>query len=300
MVGKGQFAAGSRAVYIEPDYVVPLSRSEFAFLLKGREDKTEHRMRAVRLRGQLSFGLLIPVPEELAHKEVGDDVMTELGIRRYEPPVKFARTGADDTLPHTDWPKLYTPKFDLESLNNFPDVFQPGEQVIVTEKIHGSNAKCVWHNSEFYVGTRNRWVQTVNFRSPHVHALDNVLIRSWCAANPNVILWGEAYGPLSELRYGLTNPGFVAFAALENDKWWDLSTLFASLDDLGIPHVPVLYHGPFDRDKIVELAEGDSLIETAPSGHMMEGIVIVPAKERHDPNLGRVALKLISNRYWEG
>jgi hypothetical protein len=38
----------------------------------------------------------------------------------------------------------------------------------------------------------------------------------------------------------------------------------------------------------------------APQGHMMEGVVIVPERERRDENIGRVALKHISNRYWEG
>jgi hypothetical protein len=36
----------------------------------------------------------------------------------------------------------------------------------------------------------------------------------------------------------------------------------------------------------------------AEPGHMKEGIVIVPAEERRDDEIGRVALKHISNRYW--
>jgi RNA ligase (TIGR02306 family) len=75
VVRKGQFAVGDRAVYIEPDYTVPTARPEFAFLAK--EGRDRHRLKAVRLRGALSFGLLIPVPDELNGVLPGDDVMAE-------------------------------------------------------------------------------------------------------------------------------------------------------------------------------------------------------------------------------
>lgn len=129
---KGQFLPGDRAVYIQPDYTVPTSRPEFAFLAK--EGRDRHRLKAVRLRGVLSYGLLIPVPEELASRGIGDDVMADLGIERYDPPVVMA--GAED-LPQDQWPNVYASKFDVESLQNYPNVIQDGEPVIVTEKIHG-------------------------------------------------------------------------------------------------------------------------------------------------------------------
>ena len=57
VVKKGEFKVGDPTIYIEPDYTVPTARPEFAFLAKaGRE---RHRLKAVRLRGILSYGLLI-------------------------------------------------------------------------------------------------------------------------------------------------------------------------------------------------------------------------------------------------
>ena len=136
VVRKGQFKVGDRAIYIQPDYIVPTARQEFSFLAK--EGRDRHRLRAVRLRGALSFGLLIPVPEIVADADVGDCVMDRLEIARYEPPVKSFRGGGDDhELPETEWPSVYAPKFDIESIQNFLDAFQPGEPVIVTEKLHG-------------------------------------------------------------------------------------------------------------------------------------------------------------------
>lgn len=300
VVAKDQFKAGDRAVYVEPDYVVPLARPEFAFLAKGREDKTEHRMKAVRLRGQLSFGLLIPVPDEFADAPAGTNIMDGLGIRRYEPPVKNMNPGVDDTLPAAEWPQLYSPKFDLEDLRKHEHVFQPGEMVHVTEKLHGGNGKCVWHNGRFYVGSRTRWLQP-EIRSLWTRAIigDQPMLAEWCERHPDTILYGEVYGPVQELRYGLSEPKFAPFAAVKGDMWLNMDDLFASLNNLNIVHVPVLYRGTYNRDTIAVLAERDSHVPDVPKGHMMEGVVIVAEPSRRDPDLGRVALKLISNRYWE-
>lgn len=122
-------------------------------------------------------------------------------------------------------------------------------------------------------------------------------MRSWLEANPDTTLFGEVFGPVQSLKYGLSEPRFAAFAALKSDKWINLSDLFASLDASGVARVPVVYSGPFDMEAIKEIAETDSRV--GPSGHMMEGVVIAPSIERHDADFGRVALKHISNRYWE-
>lgn len=295
VVKKGQFTPGARAVYIEPDYVVPTSRPEFSFLAK--EGKDAHRLKAVRLRGALSFGLLIPVPDDLNDAEPGTCVMEALGIRRYEPPVKMFRGGEDGyELPENEWPALYCPKFDLENIQRYPDVIQPGERVVVTEKLHGSNARYVFHDGKMFIGSRSRWLKP-DVTTPWHQAMTPEMVR-WLEGNPDVILFGEIFGPVQSLKYGLSEPRFAGFAALATeDIWVDQDDLFHSLLHAGIYHAPVLLSGAFDFEEVKALAEGDSA--AGPAGHMMEGVVIVPAEERRDPDIGRVALKHISNRYWE-
>ncbi len=302
VVAKDQFKSGDRAVYVEPDYVVPLSRPEFTFLAKGKTDKLEHRMKAVRLRGQLSFGLLVPVPGDCADLPVGACVMERLGIRRYEPPVKNFNPGVDDTLPQDEWPAVYASKFDLEDLRKHEHLFQPGDHVYVTEKLHGGNGKIVWHNGRIYVGSRTRWLQT-SIRSLWTRAMlesdQASRLAALCEACPDVVFYGEVFGPVQELRYGLQEPEFAIFAACERGVWWWSEKLFAALAKFDVLEAPALFKGAYDRDKIAALAEGDTNINSAPEGHMMEGVVIVAEPPRRDPNIGRVALKLISNRYWE-
>lgn len=292
VVKKGQFKSGDRAVYIPPDYTVPTFRPEFSFLAKEGNDR--HRLKAVRLRGILSFGLLIPAPDELSGRAVGDDVMAALGIERYEPPVVMA--GADE-LPTGQWPKTYSSKFDIESLQNFPSVIREGEQVVVTEKIHGANARYLVEDGSFFMGSRTRWLKP-DVAHHWKRAADNdPRIETWCRAHPGIVLYGEIYGAVQSLKYGQKPGGvaFAAFAARDKGEWVDTLTL---LDDVDLPTVPLVYRGAFSSD-VLKFAEADSSVQGVEAGHMREGIVIVPERERRDDAIGRVALKHISNRYWE-
>lgn len=297
IVRKGQFKTGDLAVYIEPDYVVPTDRPEFAFLAK--EGRTSHRLKAVRLRGELSFGLLIPLPEDVSYGvEVaeGDNVMSALGITRYEPPVKGALCADELSAANRPWHGYAEHKFDIEALRNFADVLNPGEPVLITEKLHGSNARYLFEDDALFMGSRNRWVKS---EGTHIWALaeqTDARIRAWCERNPGVILYGEIIGPgVQSLSYGLVKPTFFAFAAFAPSGWIDVLDLH---NDIHLNTVPVLYRGPWHPQFLMD-AEGDSTVPFAPEGHMREGVVVVPLKERNDPRIGRVALKHISNRYWE-
>lgn len=297
VVGKEQFKQGSRAIYIEPDYLVPLDRPEFAFLRKPDSNKSDHRLKAIRLRGVVSFGLLIPVPEHLAGRETNDNVMDDLGIRRYEPPVQ--ESGADD-LPFDQCPKIYASKFDVENLLSYEGVFEEGEEVIVTEKIHGANARYLFTEGTFFMGSRTRWLRP-DLNHIWKRAADAApAIEAFCRAFQDRTLYGEVFGSVQELRYGRDKGkvSFAAFAASHSGNWMDIPALRGWLAEYNVPAAPLLYRGSYDRAKIAELAEGDSKVTGCPSGQIMEGVVITPETERRDDRLGRVALKLISNRYW--
>lgn len=294
VIKKGQFKEGDKAVYIEPDYVVPTHRPEFAFLAK--DGKLTHRLKAIRLRGELSFGLLIEVPKELGHFHVGSDVMEHMGVTRYEPPVKYLHS---QELPDEQAPKLYVPKFDIESLSKYDFMIKTGERVLVTEKIHGANGRYVYHDGKMYMGSRNRWIDTETDSVWKAALAAHPEIMAFCQDNPDTILFGEVYGKVQELRYGLGEKvSFAAFAALNRSDWIDQMRLYDKVSEYGVPVAPLLYVGDFDPDFIKGLAEGDSAIGTAPAGHMREGVVVVPEVERHGPSAGRSAFKLISNRYW--
>lgn len=82
VVKKGEFKVGQRIVYVEVDSIMP-EKPEYEFL---RDRK--FRIKTIKLKGQISQGLVIPLPKEWnKHKlEEGDDVTSALGIEKYLTP----------------------------------------------------------------------------------------------------------------------------------------------------------------------------------------------------------------------
>ena len=299
-VSKGQFKKGDKAVYCPPDYVVPTARPEFAFLHK--EGKSQERITVRRFKGAMSQGLLIPVPAEFADAPVGTDVMEAMGIERYEPPLPKSTYGNYVSAPSG----LYAPKFDVESFQRYNTVFVQGEEVIATEKLHGCNARYTYaqdsKTGEFtqFCGSRTNWMGEDEKNVWWMAYRQHPSIGEWCRANPEKIIFGENFGAVQNLRYGakVNDIFFAAFAILDKQTWLDYDTcqeLIKPFPDL--KWCPLLYRGPFDLSVIAPLAEKDSIWPNA--NHMAEGLVIVPVHERHNEEIGRVCLKIVSNRYLE-
>lgn len=139
--GKSQFAPGDQCVYFPPDTVIPHELSDrlgvtkyLAALPKDDEGNRPPlgRIQVARLRGFPSYGLIMKCDQDW---EVGTNVADHYGATKWEPPVK-ANQG-DAAKPHPAFHKYY----DMENVRNFPDLFEPGEEVVVTEKIHGMNCR---------------------------------------------------------------------------------------------------------------------------------------------------------------
>lgn len=281
-VNKADFKPGDLAVYIEPDYVVPPT-PEFAFLGDNR------RIRVRRLRGVLSQGLLLRAP---AGAQEGDDMMSALGITRYEPPESLS-TGGDNETP----PRGHFPVFDVESLRRYPNIFQPGEPVVVSEKIHGCNARYVFHEGRMYCGSRTGWKRESD-TSVWWKALRNTpALALFCADHPDTCVYGEVFGQVQDLKYGARAGAifFAGFDILSAGIWLNAGEAQQAATSAGIPWVPQLISAPYNRDVIECLSSGPSLWWSA--SHMREGCVVRPALERTDPTIGRVILKVVSNEY---
>lgn len=218
------------------------------------------------------------------------------------------------------------------------DLFVPGEPVIVTEKINGESARYTYQEGRMWVGSRTEWKRPLNEsvepgivtvepatgkmggdlnlkaydRKPSVFWMAlkcNPWIETWCRANEGKILYGEVFHFTKKMHYGLPQ-GFTAFLAFDiylgARKWLDAKDLFdgnyAQPNFAVVTCVPVVYRGPFDPAKIEALAEADSVLSLengTQKPHYAEGVVIKPEVERIDPELGRVLLKIVGNRYLE-
>lgn len=281
---------GQLAAYIEPDYEVPTGRKEFAFL--AREGRTHHRVAVKKLRGIYSQGLLIPAPEGATE---GDNVIEHLGIRRYEPQIPEEKTAGQSAKPPAGW----RPVYDVENWRRYSHLFVDGEEIYISEKADGSSWRGVWLDGELHVGSRTEWKRQAEHIVFWKATRDNPWIVEWLMANPGMTLYGEVFGNMGRIKY--VQPGhklgekvyFRAFDILEGNRWLDYADFERLIPAEG--RVPLIYKGPYSAATLEGLVEGDSAL----GGKIREGIVIRPVIERTSPEIGRVQLKVVSNRYLE-
>lgn len=318
----GDFEPGDLAVYVPVDALVPTSRPEFSFLKKG--DAERHRIKAVRLRGVFSMGLLVPwYGGPFAE---GDDVQEALQIEKWVPPSErtLEQTKAAGATKAQRDPG-FMPVYGLDAFRRYSRALQPGEEVVITEKIHGCNARYAYRNGRLHVGSHRTYrgatpspikdwlnraylkiltVLGINHRA-HLFAVAGDVW--WSTAqqydlsnklrnHPNLVVYGEIYGEgVQDLKYDSpSGRRFRVFDILdiEAGKYYPHDQLVDFCALVELPMVPVLYRGPW-RPELVELAEGPSTL----ANHLREGFVVKPVNERFDVRVGRVALKLVSESY---
>ncbi len=85
VVKDSEVNVGDLFTYISPDAMLPMHRPEFNWLQSKSKPKEWHRLRAAKLRGVFSMGLLVPAPPGTVE---GQDVSEILGVVKYEPPVE--------------------------------------------------------------------------------------------------------------------------------------------------------------------------------------------------------------------
>lgn len=293
LVRKDDWKDGDLGAFVPPDSVVDGDRPEFAFLGAGKK----HRVRAKKLRGVISHGLLVPAP---AGSSPGDDVAEALGVEHWDPPVPGEGGSKYTGGPSEKGPELGVPVYDLENLKKYPDILREREFVIVTEKIHGANARYVNWNGKIYAGSRKLWKaeteESIWWKA--LRAAPNV--RHFLEQNPGTIVYGEVYGRVQSLRYGLGEEVRLAvFDLYRYDSEWQNSwipPMIARHDYAFLPWVPELYRGLYSYDLVTKLAEGKSML----ADHLREGCVVEPAASRFDPRIGRVKLKVVSDAYLTG
>lgn len=274
---------GDLGAYIPPDSVVDSSRPEFAFLA-GHE-----RIKVKKLRGVYSQGLLIPAPEGLG---VGADAADALGVIHYEPKVGGGQTTGGEAKPA---PPGAGPTYDVENYRRNKNILVWSERVVITEKIHGANARYLFVDGEVQIGSKGEWKKGDD--NLWARALKNTPgIAAWCEAHPGRTLYGEIYGPVQDLKYGKKDVAFAAFDAFESGIWMSWPGLVASCAAYGVPMVPLLFEGPLE-DGVESYAEGRSTIPGA--DHVREGCVVRPYRDRFTYRGERVHLKIVGNGYME-
>lgn len=281
------FNVGDLAAYIPVDTVVG-DQPEFVHL------GTKKRIRALRLRGIYSEGLLV---KARPHWELGMNVAEELGCSKYEPPEQMTTGGENESQPN--WFHLYT---DIESYKRFRHLIKDGEEVVCIEKIHGCCSRYSWKDNRLWVGShrntkrfddKNLW-----WKVAEKNSLQPIAKRA-----EGFILFGETYGAnVQDLKYQAKRPNDLFFGIFDiydiaNHKYLDWEDFLVKCQEWSIPEsmlLPIIYRGPWSPD-IMKLAEGRSLVPGADC--VREGFVVRPTKERWNSETHRTILKVVGEGY---
>ena len=299
---KDQFKPGDKALFIGIDSVLPEP-------VKKHYELTEfvsNKVKTKKLRGIYSQGLLLPLTYPGIEGAVeGQDVRELLGITKWKPPF-IPEFGI------APWPDGRMIKYDIENLQvpKYVDVFADGEHCSVTEKIHGCHtANCIIGDN-FFVTARNVGVNKPvegknQYWVPVIKRDIEKTLREMSKFynEPNIILRGEIYGPKVQfLDYGIEEPDVLFYdIELGINKYQRENQFRAIAWEWKLPTVPLLYEGPFSKEKIDELAEKDSTVAmNNKKKQISEGVVVKPLDECSVyPLLSRKILKRISKRYAE-
>jgi RNA ligase (TIGR02306 family) len=157
---KGEFKNDDKCVYFEIDSLLP-PVEPFLFLEKGGRKKTlfegseyeGYRLRTIKLRGQVSQGLALPLNLFTGiSQDIGDDLSETIGVIKYEAPIPAQLAGeVKGSFPG------FIPKTDEERIQNvpeFPEKYKR-QKFYVTEKIDGTSATYYKYNGTFGVCSRN-------------------------------------------------------------------------------------------------------------------------------------------------
>lgn len=309
VVAKGEFQSGDLAAYIPEGAVCP----DWLIAELGLEGKLagskSNRVKAVKLRGALSQGLVYPVRDGCIRGRavgIGDDVTELLELVKYEPPIPIAMQGEVRPVFGA------TPHYDIENIKKYPDEFQEGEPVVVTEKLHGTWCCLGWHPEHGEIVTSKGMADQGKALFLNEANAGNLYVRTWYAfeeafneararlAKPDQAFYvlGEIYGRgVQDLHYGQPNPAFAVFDAYVGEpgkgRYLASTELREGFADL-LPLVPVAYVGPFGTAKLAELTDGRTLLK---ADHIREGVVVKPQRERESTEFGRVILKSVSGNY---
>jgi len=328
---------GDFLLYIPVDSVLPADLESFIFPEGSKIKLNNSRVKQIRIQKFPSQGLTVEVgliKEFLQSRGVKSglefklehDYSELLGIKKFEPPVPAyitARAGEKKSKPleNSNFHKYNG----LDNIKWFPDMFKEGEQVVIQEKLHGSNcragivptqANTLWKKIRKFFGVLPKFenvygsnmVEITNragytgFYGEDVYGKVLGKVKAFEKLQPGEQIFGELIGQgiQKNYDYGHKEHHFVLFDVkyIVDGRWvwmepWEVEKY---AKDRGFDIVPTLYEGPYNKQLAHELTMGDSVY--CPKQKIREGIVI-KATAYNNPACSnkKKSLKWVSEKY---
>ncbi len=314
---KGQYALNDLVIYCEIDSWIPTDLAPF--LSRGKEPREYNgikgeRLKTIKLRGQVSQGLLIPLDtyftsgpcESIEDAEEGDDVSELLNITKWELSEKeyFKRYLANPEARKGGFP-WFIPKSDQERIQNISDKtlerWSSSDLTWeVTEKLEGSSMTVYYINNKDLkdegVCSRNINLKSDLENNKFWYTADKLGIPDKLRAyGQNLAVQGELVGPgVCGNHYDLEEHDYYVYNIwdIDNQTWLLPKERDQVCKDLELKHVPVYIASftpdNYNREYFLELADGLSVINNTTKRR--EGLVF-------KCNESTESFKAVSNLY---
>jgi len=313
VVKKNEFKKGDLGVYFEIDSFLPIE-PEFEFLRKSSYkkmgDQEGFRLKTVKLRGEISQGLILPLslfPKlfQLKHDTwinrltnsilvIGEEFTDELKVEKYEAPIPAEISGDVCGI----FPS-FIPKTDEERIQNLPDYFEKFKDVEFEEslKLDGTSMtvfrtfETINEQTEqmdnlkgkFGVCMRNYELKRSNTNTLWKVALDLKLHEILDAENLEIAIQGELMGPgIQKNREKFNKHEFFIFRIwdIKNRRFFTSKEKFDFIEKvknkygIELKHTPIINH----NIKIFNFINSMNDMLSRASGHSInnpirEGIV---------------------------
>ena len=296
---------GDMVIYCEIDSFLPI-KEEFEFLRKSSYkkmgDQEGFRLKTIKLRGQVSQGLILPIsvlnPTDTniyVTPFEGLDVTEMLGIVKYEPPIPAELAGKVKGL----FPSFIR-KTDEERIQNLASEYElfktqnkEGMKFYVTEKLDGSSATYYFKDGIFGVCSRNLELLETEGNTFWKVARELMLEEKLGTLDNNICLQGELIGEgIQGNPYkikGQTVKFFNAFN-IDTQEYLGLGEFIALINGMNLETVPVLdtnFTLPETVEDMLKVADDKSVLNFS---FDREGIVIRSSDRT-------ISFKAISNKF---
>lgn len=303
VVKKGIHKEGDMVVFITIDSIVPKCQwSEF--LVDPSKPDKPLRVKNIKLRGEYSSGLVIPLiefPIQFTSCDEGHDLTSTLGVTKYikELPANLSGENVGD------FPSHLAPKTDEDNGLNYPElvkeVLSSDEEFAITLKIDGSSITIIVEEGKIvHVCSRNLSKKETDNSVFWNNAKKLKIPNGW-----NGVIQGELAGNgIQKNPLKLNDIRIFVFQVSQNSVYMDYDQMKCFCEkELGCEVVPLIKK--ISRKETIELLENPLITlqnladkQKYDSGLDAEGIVVRPFQYRRSKNSRRpFGFKLINRNY---
>lgn len=297
IIQKDIFKEGEKIIFVQPDTIV--TRASWNEFLFDDKLKTEKRIKPIKLRGEVSVGLVVPLsvlPNETS-TELETEVSEIIGVKKYIKEIPAHLQGINkgsfpSVLPKTDEERIENCKRVLEELE--------GIECAITIKCDGTSATYVVFENEHHVCSRNLSKKETE-ESVYWKKYYDCDIKRFLNENPYLALQGEIIGGSIQsnpmqiegfklLIFNIYNIEIGRY--LGYDEMTEVLSKYPQIER--VPFLTRMVFNGMTQEKLKEMAKG---FYDGTKNHR-EGIVIRPVKEMYSQTLrGRCSFKTINDDY---